>query len=92
MTVRAVDGRSTARRTLRLLSVISSLPPSLCALAVRSWQFLFAFLQTSVTLAAEDFVWRVSSATAVMHSFPVIIRCGLKGQKTLKREQKAWKA
>lgn len=58
----------TARRTLGPLSVISSLCPSTQGLAVP------VCVPAAATLAVEDFVWGVSTAMAVMHSFLVINR------------------
>lgn len=58
----------TDRRTLGLLTVISSLCPSTHGLAVP------VCAPAAAALAEEDFLWGVSTAMAGTHSFLVINR------------------
>lgn len=73
----------TTRRTLGLLSVISSLCPSTQGLAVP------VCVPAAAALAVEDFVWGVSTAMAVMHSFLVINRGRLRAPKYSQKQQVA---
>ena len=54
--------------------------PAVCACPARTRRFLFGFLQERVTFAMEDFVWRVASARAVIHSFLFLLHTGWRAE------------
>lgn len=63
-----------------------SFPP--CALPLKAWRFLFAFLLQQRS-PWRIFVWGVSTAMAVMHSFLVINRGRLRALKNSQKQQVA---